>query len=103
MEVRPQPCCSSKYLEVRDIRHLVPIHALGIPQRTYSFLEYSRLDNEPVEDNFVHQQSSPASVAYVLLGGFIFVVSDLRPMLLGTHLIASKYSFLSFGIKQKVR
>jgi hypothetical protein len=45
-------------------------------------LEYSRLDVEPVVGNFAHQQSSPASVAYVLLGGFLFFVSGLRPMLL---------------------
>ena len=45
--LRGSPPSTLLQLEVGDIRHLVLIDALGIPQRTYSYLGYSRLDVEP--------------------------------------------------------
>jgi hypothetical protein len=103
VEVHSQPCCSSKDLEVRNIQRLALNHVLEIPRCSYSPVEYSRLDAEPVMGNYAHQQSSRASVAYVLLGGFFVVVSDLPFHVSQAHLIFSKYSLLSWGIKQMVR
>jgi hypothetical protein len=53
--------------------------------------------------NVVHYQSSPASLAYTLLGGFVVAVSAMLLLVAQTDLKVFKYNLISLVIKERVR
>ena len=89
--------CKIASLNKTDVQRSTPAYALVVPRCSYS-LEYSRLQLNP---SCTHRQSSPASLAYTLLGGFVISVSALYVDQI--HLIVFEYNLASLAIKERVR